>query len=96
MVGSIRFLTGATKTPDAKLPFGDMLGLTPGSTATPQTKGRRVQFLSHQLNHFTRCQPELAANRIEACAIFPGHLDDAIHISNRKISGDRTLHHKPH
>jgi len=55
-----------------------MLRLASGHTFAPHPKRRRFQFCSHQGNHLSFRQAELSVNRVEGCAVFPGHFDDPV------------------
>lgn len=72
-------LVRATESPILEPSQGDMLGLATGCSCPPQTEGRRLEFSSHQRDHLARRQTELLANRVEARAILPCHLDDTIY-----------------
>lgn len=49
----------------------------------PESERGGFEFSSHQGDDLTWSQSELSQDGVEACAIFPGHLDDAIDLGIR-------------
>lgn len=75
---SVTLLAWTTKTAEFETSFGNMLGLSTSGPGSPKSERRRAQLGSHQMDDFPRREPKLTANRIEARAIFPCHLNDAV------------------
>ena len=81
---SITLLAWTAKTSEFETSFGNMLGLPTGRPGSPESERRRAQLGSHQMDDFSRGEPKLTANRIEARAIFPCHLNDAVRFGPRE------------
>jgi len=50
----------------------------------PESERGGFKFSSHEGDDLTWSQSELSQDGVEACAIFPGHLDDAIDMGIRR------------
>lgn len=51
-----------------------------------------MHFLPHQLDDFAGSQTELSADRIKACSILPGHLDDSVDVCHSEHWLERLFH----
>ena len=64
---------------------GLMFGSSTGDTLAPHPKGGGFHLLSHERDHILFPQTELVFDRFERCAIFPGHFNNPIDLSDRQF-----------
>ena len=63
-----------------------MFRCSASSPTSPVAKGGGLEILSHQFNDLARFQPKLNLDCIESRSILPGHLNNAICLSNAQIN----------